>query len=250
MASNDLVFNQATGTWHLPTLPVSPAMAQRGQRERIANAARNAPPAAQQHARALVGHLASIADTAQTHGVIRGTAASGGHGRQNAAAMLQAQRQIVQDANAGATEALKQLRPALLASVVALPDGVTPEQIADKKADLCAALEAAYSNGLNQNQRAQQLLRQAMADGDAVMIWVLLGEPMKYRAASLGYSQTTLQNVYAQAEIERVGLHPLTGGVPGAQMIALLPELAQAVAEHTAGATQALNALAAEVGLQ
>lgn len=250
MTSTDkLVYNPETNSWNLPTPPVSPAMVLRGQRERIASAARHAPPAAQEHARALVNHLSNMAGATDGAGIIRGTAQQGGSGRQNAAAMLQAQRQIVQDANAGATEALKALKPALLAAVVSLPDGVTPEQIADKKADLCAALEAAGQNGFNQNQRAQQLLRQAMSNGDNVFLYVLMGEPMQYRASALGYSQTTLQNIYAQAQLEKVGLHPLVGAVPGAELINLLPELAQAITEHTAGVTQALNQLAAEVGL-
>ena len=253
MASTDkLVYNPETNSWNLPTPPVSPAMALRGQRERIASAARHAPPAAQEHARALVGHLSDIAGTADTYGVIRGTAASGGHGRVNAQAMLDAQRQIVSQSSSAATAELAALKPALLAAVVALPDGVTPEQVADKKSDLCAALEAAGQNGFNQNQRAQQLLRQAMSNGDNVMLWVLLGEPMQYRASALGYSQTTLQNIYAQAQIEKVGLRPLmgAGAVPGAELINLLPEIQGAVSGHIAGATAALNQLAAEVGLQ
>lgn len=250
-STTDLVFDKVTGTWHLPTAPVSPALAQRGQRERIASAARNAPPAAQQHARALVGHLANIADTAQTHGVIRGTAASGGHGRANAQQMLDTQRQLVLSANNAATEALKALKPALLSAVVALPDGVTPEQVKERRDDLIAALQAAGPSGAN--YRAQQLLQQAMDQNDALMAYVICSpDVMGYRAATLGYSLQTLQQKYAAAQVAKVGLRPLmgAGAVPGAELIDLLPELQEAITGHTAAATQALNTLAAEVGLQ
>lgn len=251
MTSTDkLVYNPETNSWNLPTPPVSPAMVLRGQRERIAGAARHAPPAAQEHARALVNHLSNMAGATDGAGIIRGTAQQGGSGRQNAAAMLQAQKQIVQDANAGATEALKALKPALLAAVVSLPDGVTPEQVRERREDLIAALQAAGPSGAN--YRVQQLLSQAMSQNDALMIYVICSpDVMGYRAQTLGYSLQTVQQKYAAAQIEKAGLHPLmgAGAVPGAELINLLPELAQAITEHTAGVTQALNQLAAEVGL-
>lgn len=251
MASNDLVYDEVTGTWHLPTLPVSPTMAQRGQRERIASAARNAPPAAQQHARALIGALSDIAGTADTHGVIRGTARSGGAGPVNAQKMLDAQRQIVRDASDAATAALKELRPALLAAVVSLPDGVTPEQVKQKRDDLIAALEAAGKTGAN--AKAQQLLSQAMASGDAIMAYVICSpDEMAYRAPALGYRLDVLQQKYADAQIAKVGIHPLmgVGAVPGAELISILPDIAECVSGHTAGASQALAELAADVGLR
>lgn len=249
--ANDMVYDPDTNTWKLPSLPVSEARQRQGQREKIANAAHGISTEARGHVRKIVDALSDMAATSGAHGVIRGTAKSGGDGRKNAQAMLDAQRSIVSQAQTDAKAALSDLRPALLAAVISAPDGATETQIADKKADLIAALEAVGKSGAN--FRAQALLSQAMASGDRLMAYVICSpDVMGYRAEALGYRLDTLQQKYAAAQLAKVGLHPLdaSAAVPGVQLINLLPEISQAISGHSAGATAELNQLAAECGLR
>lgn len=234
--------------------PADPAQVRRVQRQRISGAVHpDLTPEARQHARQLLASLDTIEGVRDTHGVIRGmarAAGAGGDGPRNAQAALDAQRQIISQADADAQAALKALRPALLAAVVSLPDGVSKADIAEKKADLCAALEAAGTSGAN--YRAQQILSQALASGDRLMAYVVCSpEVMGYRAPALGYRLDTLQQKYAQAQIEKVGLRPLLASqaVPGGELINLLPEIAEAISGHTAAARADLAQLAAEVNL-
>jgi hypothetical protein len=169
--------------------------------------------------------------------------------REFAQTSLDAQREIVQKSTAAANAAFAILKPRVLADTVKQPEGVTDAHIADRKADLIAAIEA--SGKVAGNALAQKLIQQAVADGDMLTVWVLAGDPMKFRAADLGLNQTTLQNVYTQAQFKKVGVNPLlgVGAVPGGELIQALPEIQALISETSAAVTQALNALAKECGL-
>lgn len=250
MASDYIDMNNPAVNPFMRTAAADPAAVRAGQRQQIASALHGAGPEARGHAKKLVAALDTIAGTSDTHSVIRGTAKAGGDGKKNAAVMLAAQQQTVNDASDQAQESLKALKSALLAAVVSVPQGVSAEQIADKKADLCAALEAAGKQGAN--IRAQQILAQAMANNDALMAYVACSpDVMGYRAEALGYRLEVLQGIYAAKQVEKVGLRPLMASeaVPGAELIALLPAIKETIDGHTQGATQALAQLAAECNL-
>jgi hypothetical protein len=164
---------------------------------------------------------------------------------------IEAQREIVQKSTAAANAAFAILKPRVLAETVSKPEGATDAQIADRKQDLASAMEAAGKGAGSANMKAQELIYQAVADGDMLTIWVLCGDPLKFRAADLGLNQTTLQSVYAQAQFKKVGVNPLMGAgkVPGGELIQALPEIQAHISETSVAVTQALNALAKECGL-
>lgn len=222
------------------------------QREQIMSAAHGVTTEARQMANQLVRALQDVANTTQAHPVIRAMAKSGGSGRDNAAKALDAQAQIINNGIDEANGALQALRPALLAAVARVPFGVSEAQIADKKADLVAALQAAGSGSKGgANAKAQQILRQVMYGADPVMLYVLIGPPMQYQAETLGYRQDVLQALYAAAMLQEYGLHPLDKSkeVEGAELISMLDFLREAIDTHASAATSALNAVAADCDL-
>ncbi len=162
---------------------------------------------------------------------------------------LNAQREIVATSSTAAKDAFTALKPAVLAGVISTPDNATDAQIADRKEDLAVALEAAGRNGAN--AKAQALIHQAVKEGDQLTAYCLCSDPLKFRADSLGVNQQTLQSVYANAQMAKVGLNPLMGlgAVPGGALIQLFPDIQTLISETSSGATQALDALAKECKL-
>lgn len=226
------------------------------------------PFEAREQMRAILGALSNMEDTSSAFivGGIRGAAgftqpnnqANGQYLQRKTAtpdqlayaqSALNAQRQIVAKSTSDANDAFASLKPAVLGAVIGKPDGVSESAIADRKADLVAAIESAGK--VAGNALAQRLIRQAVAEGDQSTIYVLCSDPLKFRAESLGLNQQTLQAVYAQAQSAKVGPMPLLGAgkVPGAALIALFPDIQALIKETGSAALAALDALAKECRL-
>lgn len=105
-----------------------------------------------------------------------------------------------QSALAGAgSEATRIVNDAINGAMPDVPDRYTPAEVTDRKQDLQASLEAA-GTGTAASMKAQQLLRAALDEDDALTVAVLLGDPMRFVRDRLGVGTPALQRIYVDAQ--------------------------------------------------
>lgn len=147
--------------------------------------------------------------------------------------------------------ALAEASPAAAANIVDLawqataptaPDRAVLGSVDDALDVIKLALAPTAGNSLAANAAAQRILRDAMTDGDSVLIYVLLGSAQARRLyTALQINRTTLARIWAESQIAAVkvddnGIAPLgadiTGGAflrlqSGPLALAALPALAK-----------------------
>lgn len=249
-----LVFDPITNSWHAPQPPASAALQRRGQRERAARAVHAAQSSDHKAlARGIAQHLDAM-ESAISGGVepfVRGNTGprSTFDQRKNAAQAINSNLALAHSEAQGARDKLSQLRQQTLASIAPQPN-VSEQVMLDRKADIVSDLEQTGKQGAQ--LEAEELVREAVAQGDTLTLYVLIGEPLRMRAGWLGIDQQKLASLYAALQMDAEGSHPLGGSaIPSDELVAILnnQDLEQAIQQHEGDAQSFLTQLGRETGL-
>ena len=252
-----LVYDPITNSWQAPQPPATPALQRRAGRERAARAVHAAQSSAHKDlARSIAQHLDAM-ESAVTGGVepfVRGNTNPRAtfDQRQNAAAAINSNLQMAQTAAQGARDALSQLRQQTLAAIVPTAQQVNASDIAieSRKQDIVSDLE--QTGKRDAQAEAEELVHEAVAQGDRLTLYVLLGDPLRIRAGWLGIDQTALQALYGRLQLAAEGPYPLGGSaLPSDELVAILDsgDLEAAIKQHSDDAQGFLMQLGRDTGL-